>query len=34
LATGWGLAFEVFYVDGCEAYRAAIAEVFPQAVVQ
>jgi transposase-like protein len=31
---GWGLAFKVFYVDGCEAYRAAIAEVFPQAVVQ
>jgi transposase len=31
---GWGLTLKTFYVDGCEAYRAAISEVFPDAVVQ
>jgi hypothetical protein len=31
---GWGLTLRVFYVDGCEAYRLAIANVFPTAVIQ
>src|SRR3989304_5879831 len=31
---GWGLALKAFYVDGCEAYRSAIGDVFPDAVVQ
>jgi len=30
----WGLSLKAFYVDGCEAYRAAISEVFPGAIVQ
>lgn len=30
----WGLDLKAFYVDGCEAYRAAIKEVFPDAVIQ
>jgi hypothetical protein len=31
---GWGLVLKVFYVDGYEAYRNAIREVFPEAVIQ
>jgi hypothetical protein len=31
---GWGLDLKTFYVDGCEAYRAAIPQVFPGAVIQ
>ncbi len=31
---GWGIEPEVFYVDGCEAYRKAITAVFPKAKVQ
>src|SRR3989304_3385804 len=31
---GWGWALKAFYVDGCEAYRSAIGDVFPDAVVQ
>jgi transposase-like protein len=30
----WGIAPRVFYVDGCEAYRNAIREVFPNAAIQ
>ncbi len=30
----WGLAIQTFYVDGCVAYRDAIARVFPGAVLQ
>lgn len=30
---GWGLKFTAFYVDGCEAYREAIAEVFPDELI-
>lgn len=30
----WGLALRAFYVDGCEAYRAAIRTVFPSATIQ
>jgi transposase len=30
----WGLDLKSFYVDGCEAYRAAIMKVFPGAVIQ
>lgn len=30
----WGLSFRVFYVDGCEAYRKAITQVFPDAAIQ
>lgn len=31
---GWGLTLRAFYVDGCEAYRLAITDVFPTAVIQ
>ncbi len=31
---GWGIEPEVFYVDGCEAYRNAIGAVFPKAKIQ
>jgi hypothetical protein len=30
----WGITPLRFYVDGCEAYRAALRTVFPDAVVQ
>jgi hypothetical protein len=30
----WGLSIQSFYVDGCKAYRKAIAEVFPHAAIQ
>ena len=30
----WGLELKVFYVDGCEAYRKAIGEIFPEAIIQ
>lgn len=30
----WGLEFRKFYVDGCKAYREAIAEVYPEAAIQ
>jgi hypothetical protein len=30
----WGLKLVRFYVDGCEAYRAAIATVYPNATIQ
>jgi len=30
----WGIEPLVFYVDGCEAYRNAIRQVFPTAVIQ
>jgi hypothetical protein len=30
----WGLKIRTFYVDGCEAYRKAIKNVFPEAVIQ
>jgi len=31
---GLGVNLTTFYVDGCEAYRKAIGEVYPDAVVQ
>jgi hypothetical protein len=31
---GWGIEPRTFYVDGCEAYRGAIRQVFPNAVIQ
>lgn len=31
---GWGIELVSFHVDGCEAYRDAIREVFPNAVIQ
>ena len=31
---GWGIELNSFYVDGCEAYRKAIQEVFPEAIIQ
>lgn len=30
----WGIGIKQFYVDGCEAYRKAIGNVFPEAVIQ
>lgn len=30
----WGIDLKVFYIDGCEAYRAAIPLVYPNAVIQ
>jgi len=31
---GWGITPVAFHVDGCEAYREAIGQVFPAAVIQ
>jgi hypothetical protein len=30
----WGLHLKAFYVDGCEAYRKAIPNVYPDATIQ
>jgi len=30
----WGLEFQAFFIDGCEAYRHAIPLVYPEAAVQ
>lgn len=30
----WGIVPHTFYVDGCDAYRAAISKVFPNAAIQ
>jgi hypothetical protein len=30
----WGLSFSAFYIDGCEAYRHGIPEVYPTAAIQ
>lgn len=31
---GWGIVPRAFYMDGCEAYREAVRQVFPEALVQ
>ena len=30
----WGLQFETFFIDGCEAYHKAIRVVYPEAAIQ